>query len=475
VRMDQLLEEVEVVETRGDPARVDVTSIVLDSRRVLPGALFCCLPGSGRDGHEFAAEAAGRGAVALLVERPLDLDLPQAVVAPGRARVAMARLASRLEGHPAASLTTVGVTGTNGKTTSTHLLRSVLETSGLPTGVIGTLTGPRTTPEAPDLQHRLAEARDGGLRAVAMEVSSHALDQHRVDGFRFSAALFTNLGRDHLDYHGTTERYFAAKASLFTPEHAELGVVNVDDPWGRRLLADARIPMTGFSFDEATDVVPGRDGTRFVWRGRLVELPLAGSFHVANALAVAATAAALGVADDAIVAGLATSPSVPGRFEVLAVPAPFTVVVDYAHTPDALGAALVSARQLAGTGRVVCVFGCGGGRDRAKRPDMGAVAVRGADTVVVTSDNPRDEDPRAIIDDILGGVPPGSPVMVEPDRRRAIAAALDRAAPGDVVLVAGKGHETTIEAHGELSAFDDRREVERTARHRKAVTPGGRP
>jgi UDP-N-acetylmuramoyl-L-alanyl-D-glutamate--2,6-diaminopimelate ligase len=464
--MDELLQEVEVLETRGDPARAEVTSIALDSRRVGPGALFCCLPGGQRDGHEFAAAALARGAVALLVERPLPLDAVQAVVAPGAARPAMARMASRLEGDPAGALTTVGVTGTNGKTTVTHLLRAVFEAAGRSTEVIGTLSGPRTTPEAPELQRQLARARDDGRHAVAMEVSSHAVAQHRVDGFRFSAAVFTNLGHDHLDYHGTMERYFAAKAALFTSEHTELAVVNADDRWGRRLLDDPSVPTTGFSLSEVSAVTTGPAGTGFRWRGRRVELPLAGSFHVANALAVATTAVVLGVDEDDVVRGLGAAQAVAGRFEIVETPAPFTVVVDYAHTPDALASALASARGLAGGRRVLCVFGCGGDRDRAKRPAMGAVAVAGADVVVVTSDNPRDEDELAIIDEITAGLSPGPDLVIDPDRASAIAAAMDRAGPGDVVVVAGKGHETTIERQGRLTTFDDRREAAAAARRR---------
>ncbi len=302
------------------------------------------------------------GAGSLLVERHLALDVTQAVVAPGTARIAMAQLAAAFYGHPARSLLTVGVTGTNGKTSVTHLLASIFEAHRWPTKVIGTLDGARTTPESPDLQRMLAEARDASRRAVAMEVSSHALAQARVDGVRFDAAVFTNLSHDHLDYHGTVEAYFAAKASLFTPDHAALAVINGDDPWGRRLLERDDVPSVAYSMmTQVRDIESSALQTSFTWRSHRVELALAGSFHVRNALAAATTAAALGVPEDAIVTGLHRAAPVPGRFEVLPTPAPFTVVVDYAHTPDGLRAVLDSARQLAGGHRVLCVFGCGGG------------------------------------------------------------------------------------------------------------------
>jgi UDP-N-acetylmuramoyl-L-alanyl-D-glutamate--2,6-diaminopimelate ligase len=464
--MDRLLEEVEVIEAIGDPGSTEVAAIEFDSRRVGPGALFCCLPGRTGDGHDHAPEAVARGATALLTERRLALDVTQVVVAPGAARTAMARLASAFYGEPARSLLTVGVTGTNGKTTVTHLLASIFEAHRWPTTVIGTLDGARTTPESPVLQRLLAEARDAGRHAVAMEVSSHALDQARAVGIRFDAAVFTNLSHDHLDYHGTVDRYFAAKATLFTPEHTALAVVNADDSWGRRLLAQPAVPTVGFTLADVSDVETTTGHTSFTWAGRRVELALVGSFHVANALAAATTAVALGVPEDVIVAGLHNATPVPGRFEVLDTAAPFTVVVDYAHTPDGLAVVLDSARQLAGGNRVLCVFGCGGDRDHEKRPAMGAVAGRGADVAVLTSDNPRHEDPDAIIAEVLTGVPPGSPVTVRRDRAEAIGLVVDQAGPGDVVVVAGKGHEREIEIGSQRLPFDDREEaVAAVARH----------
>ncbi|HEY5025833.1 MAG TPA: UDP-N-acetylmuramoyl-L-alanyl-D-glutamate--2,6-diaminopimelate ligase [Acidimicrobiales bacterium] len=471
VRMDRLLREVEVIEAFGDPAGTEVASVAFDSRRVEPGALFCCIPGGIGDGHDHAGEAVARGAVALLVERHLDLDVTQALVAPGAARPAMAQLACTFYDQPARSLLSVGVTGTNGKTTVTHLLGSIFEAHGWPTTVIGTLDGTRTTPESPDLQRLLAEARDTDRKAVATEVSSHALAQARVDGIRFDAAVFTNLSHDHLDYHGTIDAYFAVKASLFTPERAALAVVNQDDPWGRKILERGDVPTVGFSTAEVSALHSSTTDTSFTWRGRRVELALSGSFHVANALAAATTAAALGVPEDVIVSGLHHATPIPGRFEVLSTAAPFTIAVDYAHTPEGLRVVLDSARQLAAGHRVLCVFGCGGDRDRDKRPAMGAVAARYADVAIVTSDNPRNEDPEAIIGEVVAGVPAGMEVLVRTERADAIELAVDLAAPGDVVVVAGKGHERHIERAGVQLPFDDR-EVAAAAVARRRATAG---
>jgi len=442
---------------------VGVRRVVFDHRRVEPAAadgsgdLFCGLPGEHSDGRSYAAEAVGRGAVALLVERPVEAaDRPQVVVGDGGARRAMAEAACLVEGDPAAVLTTVGVTGTNGKTTTTYLVRSILQAHGWPTAVVGTLAGPRTTPESPDLQASLRRAVDAGMRAVALEVTSHGLVQHRVDGYRHDVAVFTNLSQDHLDYHGTMDAYFEAKAQLFTPEHARAGVVNADDDHGRLLLSRrSGVPLTPFSLADATDLALEVDGSFFRLRGEPVRLRLAGELNVRNAVAAAAAARALGVDDAAIARGLSEASQVPGRFETVPNALSLAVVVDYAHTPAGLAAALSTARRT-GPGRVVVVFGAGGDRDHDKRPLMGEAACAGADVVVLTSDNPRHEDPLAIIEQVRRGCGGAAELVVEPDRRAAIEVALRVARPGDVVLVAGKGHETTQQLGDDFLPFDDR-------------------
>lgn len=433
---------------------VDVTAVHHDSRAVGPGTMFCCVPGSAWDGHRFAPEAVAAGAVALLTERRLDLGVAEVVVPSVRA--AIGPIAAEVSGRPSDDLVVVGVTGTNGKTTTVHLLQAVLEAAGLRCGVIGTLTGVRTTPEAPELQRRFAELRAEGFGAVAMEVSSHALDLHRVDGTRFRVAVFTNLSRDHLDHHGDLRAYFQAKARLFEPALSDRAVVAVDDPHGRLLRDAALIPTVGFELADATDLVLGRDGSTFRWRGVEVRIDLPGRFNVANALAAATAAAELGIEPATIAAGLAAAGPVPGRFERIDVGQPYLAAVDFAHTPDGLEQLLAAARELAGGGRVLVVFGAGGDRDPSKRAPMGEVVSRLADVAVVTSDNPRHEDPAAIISQVRSGMDPSRPVHVDPDRRSAIEWAVAEARPGDVLLVAGKGHETTQTTGDVVTPFDDR-------------------
>jgi UDP-N-acetylmuramoyl-L-alanyl-D-glutamate--2,6-diaminopimelate ligase len=443
------------VRRRGSDGDPDVLDVVHDTRRVGPGALFCCVPGSTVDGHDLAPAAVEAGAVALLVERPLDVAVPQLEVED--VRRALGPVAAAFWGHPSRDLAVVGVTGTSGKTTVTHLVQAVLDAAGRPCGVIGTLSGARTTPEAPELQSLLASERAAGRRAVAMEVSSHGLDQHRVDATRFAVGVFTNLSQDHLDYHRTMEEYFEAKARLFTPELCERAVVCTDNPWGERLLDIVEIDAQPYSIDDVDDLVIGPGGAQFTWQGQKVDLGLAGRFNVTNAVAAATTAAVLGVPPATIAGGLSAASPVPGRFEAVDAGQPFAVLVDYSHKPDALAQAIASARELADDGRrVIVVFGCGGDRDAAKRPLMGRVAGELADRVIITSDNPRSEDPRAIISAVRDGVPPGASVATELDRRRAIETALHEAGPGDVVLIAGKGHETTQTIGDERLPFDDR-------------------
>jgi UDP-N-acetylmuramoyl-L-alanyl-D-glutamate--2,6-diaminopimelate ligase len=472
--MTTLIQDVDVLDVRGDPASSEVTAVAFDSRRVVPGALFCCVPGERTDGHLHAGPAVTAGATSLLCERFLDLDVTQVRVATGGVRPAMASMAATFSGHPSRAMTMVGVTGTNGKTTVTHLVRSILSHAGTPTGVIGTLDGERTTPESPVLHAHLADLLADGTEAVAMEVSSHGLEQHRVDGIVFDVAAFTNLSRDHLDHHGTMEGYFGAKVRLFDPDRAKVAVINVDDPWGSR-LADQVVGhrVVRVSRSDADDIVTSVGSSSFRWRGRRVTLPLSGLFNVDNALLAATVADSLGVDEDQIAAGLAGVEPVPGRMEVVEPGPPFVVVVDYAHTPAGLDAALSAARDLvgsggAGPGRVICVFGCGGDRDQGKRPEMGAVASRWSDVAVLTSDNPRSEGPAAIIDQIRSGMDAGAEPVVEPDRARAIGLAVGMAEPGDVVVIAGKGHETSQVLAGGPVPFDDRAQ----ARHAVAARSG---
>ena len=415
----------------GDVSGIVVTSVTYDHRSVGPGALHCCLPGDRVDGHDFAPAASRAGAVAFVCA---------------------------LWNDPASSLRTVGVTGTNGKTTTTYFLRSVFEEHGWPASVIGTLGGPRTTPEAPELQRALAHARDSNRSAVALEVSSHALAQHRLDGYCHDVAVFTNLSQDHLDYHGSMESYFAAKARLFTPEHASRAVVNADDPYGRRLLETARIPVRVFSLAQAEELQVGLEESHFRLDGAPVRVRPGGEINVRNALAAAGAARALGVPEATIAAGLSVAEGPSGRLEVVPNGLGATVVVDYAHTPAGLAEVLHVARVEAESrgGTVIVVFGCGGDRDRAKRPLMGSIATRLADVAVLTSDNPRSEDPVAIIDEVRAGCDGSARLVIEPDRRRAIAAGIRSAGAGDVVIVAGRGHESVQQTGDQSIEFNDR-------------------
>jgi UDP-N-acetylmuramoyl-L-alanyl-D-glutamate--2,6-diaminopimelate ligase len=455
-------------------ADVEVAALAYDNRRVRPGTVFFCVRGFTRDGHDFAADAVARGAVALVVDHPLDLGVPEIVVADVRA--AMAPAAARLHGDPTAALRTIGVTGTNGKTTTAYLVRALLEAAGRPTGLLGTVTSviggtehavSRTTPEAIDLQATFAAMRAAGDTHCVMEVSSHALALHRADAIHWAAAIFTNLTQDHLDFHPTMEDYFRAKCRLFADGRPDVAVVNVDDAYGARLAdelrdsgAAPRLVTVGIDAPgadlRATEIRSGFDGSTFVAGGLHLRSPLPGRFNVMNVLGAVAAVRALGVDDATIVAALPAAGRVPGRFEPVAEGQDFAVLVDYAHTPDSLENVLSAARPLT-RGRLVCVFGCGGDRDRGKRPQMGAISARLADVTIVTSDNPRSEDPPAIVAEILTGVPPGSDgVEAIVDRHAAIERAIGLAGPGDVVVIAGKGHEQGQEfAGGRKLPFDD--------------------
>ncbi len=476
----------------GDAAEVEIASLAYDSRRVLPGALFFCVRGEHSDGHDHAAQAVGAGAAALVVERLLGLGVPEVTVE--SARAAMGPVAARFYGDPTAELQVVGVTGTNGKTTTAFLVRALLEASGSRCGLLGTVTSivggeqraaQRTTPEAIDLQADFRAMLDGGERACAMEVSSHALALGRTDGVRFAAAIFTNLTQDHLDFHGTMEEYFQAKRGLFVPTPPGVSVINLDDPYGRRLAAELPDAVT-FAIEHeaqyrAHDLRVGHDGCRLrletPWGTRALSLPLRGQFNVANALGALAAVHALGGKLDTLVEALERGVRVPGRMEPVDEGQEYAVLVDYAHTPDSLKNVLGTARELTG-GRVICVFGAGGDRDTGKRALMGEIAARGADVVVVTSDNPRSEQPEAIIAQIVEGAaaarPVGAPkIAVEPDRRKAIQCAVEAARPGDVVLIAGKGHEQGQEfAAGRVVPFDDVAVAREALRARRAQAAG---
>ena len=435
----------------------EITHITHDSRRVGPGSLFCCVRGAHSDGHQFAAEAVTNGAVALLVDHELPgISVPQFVVTDTRA--SLGPVSSAVYNNPAAHLTMVGVTGTNGKTTTSHMLESILNAAGRHCAVIGTLTQKRTTPEATDLQERLAELISQGIEIVVMEVTSHALSLNRVDGIAFAVALFTNLSQDHLDFHGTMEGYFRAKAELFVPSRSSRAVVNLDDPHGRLLRDAAQIPTVGFSVSNGEPVTYSPTHTTMSWRGITLELPLAGTFNVSNALGAASVAEILGIAPETVAAGL-ESTVVPGRYEPVVCGQRFGVVVDFAHTPDGLDRVLEAAQATLGSGaRLITVFGCGGDRDRTKRPQMGRIAALRSSQAILTSDNPRSEAAADIAAEVLSGLeePLLSRITVELDRQRAIALAFDAANPGDVVVIAGKGHERGQEISGVVHPFDDR-------------------
>lgn len=469
-----------------DPS-VIVTGVTHDSRAIRPGDLFAALPGERAHGAEFAAQAAAAGAVAVLtdasvVARGHVAGLPALVA--DDPRQSLGSVAAEIYGHPASQLLLIGVTGTNGKSTTVHLLEAALRAAGHRTAIIGTtgirigerdIPNERTTPEAPDLHALLAVMREEGVTAVAMEVSSHALVLGRVNGLVYDVAIFTQLSQDHLDFHGTMEDYFAAKASLFTPARARQAVIGVDGMWGRRLADTVEIPAVTYALDHDADVrcealvdgphgqvldVVDSDGSRHP-----VEVGLPGRFNAANALG-AWTAMRLTGVDAAALTRAFAEVNVPGRMERIDEGQAFIAIVDYAHSPDAVERVIASIAPEAG-GRRLVVLGCGGDRDRDKRHLMGEVAAAGADVLIVTDDNPRSEDPAAIRAAMLEGARAvGGDVREIGDRRAAIAAAVAEAGPGDVVLVLGKGHEPGQEIAGTVHPFDDRDEVRRALRDR---------
>jgi UDP-N-acetylmuramoyl-L-alanyl-D-glutamate--2,6-diaminopimelate ligase len=486
VQLSDLIEGIEVEECSG-PTEIEISGLAYDSGRVAPGSLFFCVPGATRDGHDFGPAAVEAGAAALVVERPLGLAATEVRVADARA--AMAPLAARFWGDPTAELEVAGITGTNGKTTTAFLLREILEAAGRQCGLLGTVKQVvggveedvvRTTPEAIDLQQTFRRMLEGGDRACVMEVSSHALTLHRADAIHFDVAVFTNLSQDHLDFHSDMEDYFAAKRLLFEAGPAA-SVVNADDPYGARLAAeiecltfssagaeaDFRAKDVELTAAGATFAVAGPDGT-FEVRTRLP-----GAFNVSNSLAALAAAHALGVDAASAATALSAAIGVPGRFELIEEGQPFSVLVDYAHTPEALENVLRAARPLT-EGRLICVFGAGGDRDRDKRPRMGAIAAELSDLAIVTSDNPRSEDPEAIIAEIVAGIPTAE-VRVEADRTAAIELALREAGEGDTVMIAGKGHEQGQEFEGGRKIpFDDREVARDQLRKLPSPARGGR-
>ncbi|MEK6649471.1 MAG: UDP-N-acetylmuramoyl-L-alanyl-D-glutamate--2,6-diaminopimelate ligase [Bacteroidota bacterium] len=470
---------------------VEVSHLQYDSRRVGRGDAFVALSGAAADGHRFVSTAIAQGASVVVVERDDAISDPECMhtgvvklVVPNTRR-ALAKMAANYYGRPSNEMTVVGITGTNGKTTTSHIICSVLNAAGRSCGLIGTIEVrfgstvepvTHTTPESLELQALFARMRDGGCTAVAMEVSSHALQQSRVHGVGFASGVFTNLTQDHLDYHGTMDAYFAAKRILFeSPQPSAVAVVNADDPWSVRMTegTQARIVTYGSAIGSTVRLLKADlnvDGSSLaVDDGHgpfTVNTPLVGQFNVENALAATATGLALGISRDDVAAGVAAADRVRGRFERIRSQHGWPAIVDYAHTPDALEKCLRAVRAVvpAGSeGRVIVVFGAGGDRDRTKRPHMGAVAARLADMVVVTSDNPRTEDPESIIRDIVDGIPAGPNVRREPDRRAAIALAVSMARPGDVLLIAGKGHEDYQVVGREKRHFSDREEVEALA------------
>jgi UDP-N-acetylmuramoyl-L-alanyl-D-glutamate--2,6-diaminopimelate ligase len=474
--LDELMVKAGVQSPPGSSG-VQITSLCYDSRRATAGSLFFALAGAQLDGRKFAQDAVARGAAAVLSETVIpDCPVPQALVA--NARISMAEVASAFYGNPAASLRAVGITGTNGKTTTAFLVKHLLDSAHLRCGLLGTIhyivgedvrPASRTTPESADVQELFSQMLDAGSRAVAMEVSSHALVQHRVRGIEWDAAIFTNLTQDHLDFHGTMDAYFDAKASLFETMYRQTGkhgksIINLDDRYGLRLierLPKMAKPLTyglGVRADfRAIDARSDVHGTQYKLeaKGRqyLVRLPLIGRFNVYNSLAALAAASALGQDLRGAIQAMATAPQVPGRLERVPARRNFAVYVDYAHTDDALTNVLSTLRDLRPR-QLIVVFGCGGDRDRAKRPLMAHAAEKLADYAIVTSDNPRSEDPEDILADILTGMR-GTAHEKIADRRAAIYRAISLAEPGDIVLIAGKGHENYQEVHGQRTPFDD--------------------
>jgi len=454
----------------GDVADVHIADVNHDSRKVRAGSLFCCIAGAKADGHQFVDAVATGGASALLVTQDAQYPLPFLKVLDDRR--AMAHAAHVVHGRPSQEVPVFGVTGTNGKTTTAAMLNSILRLAGSSPHLFGTLNSERTTPEATDLQREMRQAINEGAQSVVMEVTSHALQLQRVTGVQFAAGIFTNLGHDHLDFHGTMENYFEAKAELFNTATTRVAIVNADDTWGMKLADSLKGRYIGgdlirVSINEVQNLQSTLAQSSFTWRGKNIVLSLGGLFNVSNALLAATTAEVHGVSLEAIVDGLEAVHVVPGRVQKVSNDSGVLAFVDFAHTPDSLQAVLNSARTSAGNGRVIVVFGCGGDRDREKRPEMGRVASEIADIVIVTSDNSRSEDPASIIADICSGMGKTRAVEIA-NRREAIAHAVNLAQSGDVLIVAGKGHETSQLVGTTNLPFSDVEELELAFVQKKA-------
>ena len=441
-------------ERLGEINDVEVHGLSYDSRLINSGDLFFCFKGEKKDSHDFVYDAIKGGASALVVERKIDIDFPQVISSSSRKM--MSEIAEIFYEFPSREITTVGVTGTNGKTTTVNILSAIAKAAGEKTETIGTLTGQLTTPEAPDLQRQIRDSIGNGVSFLAMEVSSHALLQNRISRMTYDAAIFTNLSLDHLDYHGDMESYYKAKSSLFSPTHSKLAVINADNQFGKRLMNEVEIPQVSFSLNDVDIVERTLIKTTFRWKGQIIDLKLPGVFNLENALAAVVTAEALGFNREVIAKGLESAKGTPGRFELLthSDEEPY-IIVDYCHTPDGLEKILLSINELLPGARTHIVFGCGGDRDTSKRAQMGMISETHATNVYLTSDNPRSENQMVIINDILAGIHDTEPVYVNPDRREAIFHAVTTANQDDVVLIAGKGCEPYQEISGTLHPFLD--------------------
>ncbi len=443
--------------TGSAPADIQISGVGYDSRKISRDEIFCCLSGKNENGHGFVEEALTKGASCIMVEKELNIPAPYSDVLQIRVsdtRYSMAKVAAEFWGNPADKLITVGITGTNGKTTVAHLLAGIVECSA---SVIGTLEGNLTTPAAPELQAQLADILAKGRELVAVEVSSHALEQQRTAGIKFELGIFLNLGRDHLDYHSNMQNYFDAKARLFALDYSEKALINRDLKWGRRLLKK-RKDAESFSSESIEILSLNMEGSQFVWEGEKCFLPMPGRINAINAAIALWAAKILGFDVKKCIEKLKKFPSIPGRFEIVLRPHkahPYWVIVDYAHTPEALDEILKSVRELAGSARILLVFGCGGERDTSKRPKMGEIAEQGADQIFLTSDNSRSESSEDIISQILGGIKSRQKASVELDRADAIQQALKSAQPEDIVLIAGKGHEKVQATEHGNKYFDD--------------------